>query len=98
MKVRAIEDKIFVKVIPIEGIKTKSGLILPESMNPLFALCEVLSVGEKVETVKPGDKIMCHPRGGQEIIMVDENAENSHYKILAISEIYGIIEGDKNES
>jgi len=97
MFVQAIEDKVFAKVIKQENLKTKSGLVLPESMNPTFSTCEVLSVGDKVENVKPGDKIICHIRGGQEILMVDENAEDVHYKVLMVSEIYGVLKGDNDE-
>lgn len=76
-------------VIGREIIETtsKGGIIIPETAAPTTPQleCEVVSVGPDVsDSLKVGDMIYCHQRGGQ-ALMID----GVLYKVLKLGEVYG---------
>ena len=64
--------------------KTKSGLIIPEAVQEPQAFCKVTSVGEDVGNIKEGDIIVCHIRGGMDVVI-----DKQIIKVLKNDEIYG---------
>lgn len=69
-------------------VEYKGSLIMPEnaqdSYKPQF-YGEVISVGEKVDNIMPGDVIFFHVGGGQAMIL-----EDFICKVLKYEEVYGI--------
>lgn len=80
----AINDHVIGK--EIIKTETESGIIIPENAAPTTPQleCEVVSVGETVETIQRGDIIYCHQQGGQALLI-----EGKMYRVLKIGEIYG---------
>ena len=61
--------------------------LLPETANKAPQLrCKVVSVGEKVETIKPNQIIFCHRNAGQDVFY-----KNTILKVLIYGEIYGVL-------
>jgi chaperonin GroES len=86
MFIQAVKDKIFAKVIKQETT-TKGGLIVPGTVRKdPQKTGKVISVGADVKTILVNDIIMFHDRGGQ-VILLDEE----EYRILSDSEIYGVV-------
>jgi len=87
--INAIGDKVFAEVIPTPAEITVGGIILPGKLaEEPQNYCLVKSVGEDVKTIKVGDTIVIHPRGGM-TVMFDTITQ---YRILKYDEIYGILE------
>lgn len=78
----AIKDKIVVKLMTRD--KTKSGIIIPDSIQEPQAFCKVLSVGNEVENVKVDDIIVCHMRSGMDVVI-----DKDIIKVLKEDEVYG---------
>lgn len=57
MKMKAIADRIFIRLAPPEETP---GIILPADIEEPRTVGVVESVGEKVSAVKPGDKVLFH--------------------------------------
>lgn len=84
--IQAVFDKVVVEVIK-ESQKTEAGLIIPDTANQLPQLHgKVVSVGETIETIKPGEVIVCHRNAGQDVL---ENGVL--HKVLQYGEVYGIV-------
>jgi co-chaperonin GroES (HSP10) len=64
--------------------RTKSGLIIPDAVQEPQAFCRVTSVGEDVSNIKEGDVIVCHIRGGMDVVL-----DKQIIKVLKNDEIYG---------
>ena len=71
---------------------TKGGIIVPENViNEPQIYGRVMSVGEEVKTIKPGDILLFHRNGGQDIVI-----ERRVMKVLSYPELYGILSEDYN--
>ncbi len=91
MNVIAVEDKIVVQLKSKES-KTSSGIIIPETANSLTPQNTgvVISAGPDVKDIKKGDSIIFHERAGMDVMLND-----IVYKVIAIGEVYAIIEEAK---
>jgi chaperonin GroES len=86
MFIQAIKDKVFAKLIKEETI-TKGGLIVPGTVRKdPQKYGTVISVGDDVKRILPGDTLIFHERGGQVILL-----DGEEYRILNDAEIYGIV-------
>lgn len=66
--------------------KTSGGLIIPDAAQDPQSYCRVISIGEDVTTVKEGDVIVTHIRGGMDVLF-----EKCVMKVLKEEEVYGIL-------
>lgn len=82
--IQAIKDKVVTKMMTRE--KTKSGIIIPQAHQEPQAFCKVLSVGDEVTRIKEGDVIVCHIRGGMDVVL-----DKEIIKVLKEEEIYGTL-------
>lgn len=86
MVMKAVKDKVFVKVLKEVEQTTQGGLIVPGTVKKEpQKYGDVLSVGNDVKEIIIGDQIMFHDRGGQTIMINGEE-----YRILSENEIYGV--------
>jgi chaperonin GroES len=86
MLMQAIRDKIFVKVLKQEML-TKGGLVIPETVKKepqKYGI--VISLGPDVKGIQISDTLMFHDRGGQTVIIDDEE-----YRVLIDNEVYGVV-------
>jgi co-chaperonin GroES (HSP10) len=86
--IQAIGTKVYAIVIQTPQEVTPSGIILPDNvLEEPQRCCKVVSVGEAVTTIKEGDIIVIHPRGGMAVMFNREQA----CVILNYDEIYGVL-------
>ena len=91
LSIKAVDDKVIgIALKPRQLSLPDSKIVLPTDAIKPQMYVKVLSVGEKVENIKEGDVIVCHPNGGQLSIL-----ENYMCKILTYGEIYGVLEGEE---
>lgn len=84
--IQAVFDKIVIEVMK-ESQKTEGGLLIPDTANQLPQLHgKVMSVGETIETIKPGEMVICHRNAGQDILL-----DGVLHKVLAYGEVYGVV-------
>ncbi len=87
MKIRPLGKRVLVKQVEQEEV-TKSGIVLPGTVSKEKPITgEVLSVGKKIEDIKPGDRIIYEKYTGTEV----KDGEDT-YLILDIDNVLGIIE------
>jgi chaperonin GroES len=82
--IQAIGDKIIVKLLKRE--MSQGGILLPVNSADPQGYGKVISVGEKVESVKKGDVIVFHVRGGMDMLM-----EKNVMRTISEGEVYGIL-------
>ena len=82
--IKAIKDKVVATMMTRE--KTRSGIIIPDSVQEPQAFSQVISVGEDVSVIKKGDIIVTHIRGGMDVVI-----DKEIIKVLKEDEIYGIL-------
>lgn len=82
--INAVKDKVV--AILMTRKKTKSGLIIPNSVQEPQAFSKVISVGGDVDNVKVGDIIVSHMRSGMDVLI-----DRELIKVLKEDEIYGIL-------
>lgn len=90
--VKAVNDKIVVELVMEEKV-TPGGIYIPVNADKdpqSYGI--VLSVGEEVKNVKPGDLIIFHKNGGM-AIMIDRKI----MKVLTDREVYAVIEEEKKD-
>ena len=88
LNVQAVSDKVIIRVMHPKKIQTSGGIIIPDSAEAAVKpqlYGEVLSAGEEVKDISPGDIIMFHGNGGQAIVL-----DEFICKVLCYGEIYGI--------
>lgn len=78
MKCRAVMDRVFVK-LEEEKLTTDGGIILTSEYGAERTIGEVVSVGEKVGSVKVGDKVLFHvfdelPSYDKDVVVVRESS------------------------
>jgi co-chaperonin GroES (HSP10) len=84
---KAIGSKILVKEVEQEVLQEKIGnLTVPVGNDKEKMLCEVLSIGEEVKGLKPGDKIYTYYDPGHKF---RENGED--YRIISIPDILVVL-------
>lgn len=86
MKLRALGDWILIKLIP-EEIKTSSGLYIPEKSQPVPWKAEVVSVGESVQGIELGQKVIFKKWNGY-----DHKEGNDKFKFVHLEDLSAIIE------
>ena len=68
--IQAVKDKVIVEVLKQEE-STKGGIIVPETViNEPQLYGKVMSVGEDISTIKPGNILLFHRNGGQDIVEI----------------------------
>jgi len=83
---KPLGKRVIIKKIAAEE-KTASGIMLPTQAVEKPQIAEVLSVGEEVETVKAGDKVLFKKYVGTEVKYQGEELTVCDYEdILAILE------------
>ena len=82
--INAIKDKVVVQLLTRE--KTKSGLIIPDSVQEPQAFCKVITVGSDVQYITEDDIIVCHMRAGMDVLI-----DKDLIKVLKEDEVYGIL-------
>ncbi|MFH2138591.1 MAG: co-chaperone GroES [Candidatus Omnitrophota bacterium] len=94
MKLKPLGDRVIVKVLDAE-LKTKGGIVLPDSAQEKPQQAEVVAVGKgktldsgKVEApdVKVGDKILFGKYSGTEV-----STEGQDYLILRTDDILAVV-------
>ncbi len=86
--IKAIKNKVVGQIMLRK--KTSGGLIIPDAVTEPQAYCRVISVGEDVTSIKKGDIIVVHIRGGMDVLF-----DNCVMKVLNLEEIYGILTDKK---
>ncbi len=76
--IQAVTDRVFIK-LPPQKETTDGGIIIPNDRPNERTIGEVISVGEKVHSVKVGDKVFFHvfddlPGPSEDVIVVRENS------------------------
>lgn len=88
--VQAVNDKIVVEVI-MEEKTTGGGIIIPANVDKdTHGYGLVVSIGELVNEITPGDVIIFHKNCGMAIIV-----DGKIMKVLTYKEIYGIIKDEE---
>ena len=82
--IQAKKNNLFVEVL-IRTI-TAGGIVIPESVKDPQGYGRVLTVGDEVESYKPGDIVVHHPNGGMTVLM-----GNKMFMVLKEPDIYGIL-------
>lgn len=84
---KAIDSKILVKEIKQEELQEKIGdLIVPVGSTKDKMLFEVLSVGEKVDSLKEGDKVLTYYDPGHKF-----KQDGNEYRVISISDILVVL-------
>lgn len=84
---KAIDSKILVKEVKGEELQERIGnLVVPVGSSTDKMLCEVLSVGEKIDSLKPGDRVLAYSGAGHEF-----KQEGETYRVIAISDILVVL-------
>lgn len=84
---KAIGSKILVKEVEQEVLQEKIGnLTVPVGNNKEKTLCEVISVGEEIKGLKPGDKIYTYNDPGHKF---RENGED--YRVISMPDILVVL-------
>ncbi len=76
--IRAVTDRVFIR-LPPETETTEGGIIVPHDGPNERIVGEVISVGDKVKSVKVGDKVLFHifddlPSAEKDVVVVRENS------------------------
>lgn len=94
IKIKAVEDKIVVEEMEMEEQVTEAGVIVPSSKDNNQVNQEpqvygkVISVGEKISTIKEGNIVAAARHGGQAFIW-----KGKVFKTYMLGEIFCVIEG-----
>lgn len=84
---KAIDSKILVKEVEQEELQEKIGdLVVPVGASKDRMTFDVISVGEKIDSVKPGDKVVTYYNPGHEF---KEGGET--YRVISITDILVVL-------
>ena len=84
---KAIGSKILVREVEQEVLQEKIGnLTVPVGNDKEKMLCEVLSVGEEIKELKPGDKIYTYNNPGHKF---RENGED--FRVISMPDILVVL-------
>lgn len=97
--IRLLADRILVKIITPEEVKTNSGIFIPTTNNEeRTKQGEVLRVSPKVtkealdeDKVEAGDMIMFSAFAGSDLFF-----KGTEFKVLRITDIFGVLEPETN--
>jgi co-chaperonin GroES (HSP10) len=86
MKIKAIADRIFVRLEPVKDMTPGGVLVLSDIPEPR-TVGTVESVGEQVKNVKPGDRVLFH---------VFDELETPETDVVAVREnsILGVLDDE----
>jgi co-chaperonin GroES (HSP10) len=88
--VQAVNDKVVVEILK-QKEATNGGIIVPENViNEPQLYGRVMSVGENITTINPGDTLLFHRNGGQDIVL-----DRRVIKVLSYAEVYGILKDEE---
>jgi len=87
MNLMPLGQRVLVKRKP-ELTQTKGGIFIPDSCTEKPMEGEIVSIGDEVEKVKAGDKVLFAKFAGVEIVSNDDG----QFLIMAEQEILGKIE------
>lgn len=84
--IKAVEDKIV--VVLLKRVKSKGGIVIPDTVADPQAYGRVISLGEKAQQagINEGDIIVSHIRGGMDSVI-----GRTFVKILKLDEVYGLL-------
>lgn len=94
--IKLYADRVLVSIIPAEEIKTKSGIIIPETANKdertqygkvVRVSAQVEEAEHKWEQISEGETVMFSQYAGSALYH-----ESKEYKVLRFTDIYGAIE------
>lgn len=84
---KAIDSKILVKEVKQEELQEKIGdLIVPVGSTKDKMLFEVISVGEKVDSLKEGDRVLTYYDPGHKF-----KQDGNEYRVISISDILVVL-------
>lgn len=78
-------ERVVAQTIEAES-KTASGLYLPDSAKEKSKVAEVKAIGDKVKTIKPGDKIVFKEYSTDEI-----KVDNEQYLIIKEEDVLATV-------
>ena len=91
MKIKSIIDNVVVEELVEAEKKSKAGLIIPSNViNQPHKIGTVISVGNLVDCIKPGDIVAYAKHGGQVMALDQEKI----IKVLKLGEIFCVLEPD----
>lgn len=93
MKINAIGKKVYIILNKVGEAKTEGGIILAEKNSQLVRVGVVQSVGEEVEYVKAGDKVLVGFHVGTVLdspVLFESGVGDTH-RILTESEIMAVV-------
>lgn len=82
---RVIESRVLVQVKKTGPTEKIGAFVLPDDPSGLET-AEVIAVGEKVESVKPGETVYIYANSGKEFMK-----DGQKYRVIALSEIVVVI-------
>ena len=82
---RVIENRVLVQVKKTGPVEKIGSFVLPEETGG-FETATILSVGEKVESVKEGDTVYIYPGSGKEFMK-----DGQKYRVISLSEIIVVL-------
>lgn len=86
MKLQPIGERLIIEIVEVEET-TASGLVLPDSAKEPSTTGTVAAVGEKIESIQPGDNVIFPPNAGIPI------AGHDGYRLFDISQIIAVDRG-----
>ncbi len=82
---RVLDSKLLIKP-KTEGVVEKIGNFEVPVGAGEYAVAEVVSVGDKIEGVKPGDTVYYYPNAGKELTI-----KNEKYRVITNSEVLVVL-------
>lgn len=82
---RAIENRVLVQVKKTGPTEKIGAFVLPDDPNGLET-AEVISVGDKVDSVKEGETVYLYSNAGKEF-----TKDGQKYKVVSLSEIVVVL-------
>lgn len=83
---KAVDTRILVKEVVEDAPVEKIGNIVIPDSDTGAKKYKVLSVGEKVESVKQGDEVYTYPNAGHEF-----KSEGQTYRVISITDILVVL-------
>lgn len=85
-KMKAVDLRILVQEVKEDSVEERIGnIVIPESDSGAKKY-KVLSVGEKIESVKEGDVVYTYPNAGHEF-----KSEGDTYRVISITDILVVL-------
>ena len=85
--IKPLGERVLLEVPEVKEEKSIGGLFIPETAKEKPIEAEVIAVGEKVEGVKAGDKVIYAKFGGTEVKYGEKE-----YLIMSVEDILAVVE------